>query len=524
MDAKPTHQKLKNVSGKYVRTDQNPTHVRLEDSVGYEKFVTVTTIKRHARYIFDETSNRYRVAINGENPTHYRLHTKFYRCGACDQLSQAYRPDTYDKSIKDTDFAYASEHQSCAHLKVKKGDGDIYQGRITGLVKCGSGFICPTCDAIHSDKKEKEINIALYEHYKNGGYVVMATHTVRHKKDYSLSHTLDGFSSVISKMRSGRFWKDFKEQFSLSGYIDSLEYKYTDANGHHPHRHTIFLFDQKPDLSKLKRCLVDKYRTLFKKEKGFNMPSYKHAIDLRLSLSSDQFHTFFDEYLEENSKEHSYSDQLPDKLVTELEGLSSYVCKGLDVSKPLADSLTNTGWTISTEVTHSSHKTAIEKNTNGGYKYTSTGLLLKYYAATKILNISGLSQELRSYFLKQMARFRDLYLEYSNCFKGRRSVYFSVGLKDRYNVKETLKELKDKDKLEELLRNIENPLVNLFNVSKQHLAIIAKHRLKNRVETMAAEVYMFSGSIDRTKAAIIDYISSFKEVERREVNIGDVCV
>lgn len=516
--AEGTHWKHPNKAGVYEPdTTDRATHVQLIDGSGFERYVPLSMIRKGG-YMFDDQINAYRKAMNNECKTHHRVSVKFYRCGACQQLSTAYRPDRVTGGdLTSSDYAYLADNVSTVRVMVEKKKDELYKAYLSGYVHCDSVHLCPTCQPIISEIKAKEVNIAIYEHYKRGGYIALVTYTLHHQKDYTLRKTLNGLTDAMGRLRSGKAWKAFKARHGILYSIDALESTYTESNGHHPHKHTVVFFNKKPDPRLFKKELFPRYKGIFKNMDGFRLPSKKSGIDVKVSLSSEQAHDFFN-----MNDEHKYGDMLPDEILADMKAVGDYICKGLDVEKSVSESISSGDWNVGTEVSKGHVKEPIyQKKMPGGQLvtgYTPVGLLLKYYFAVKALHDYELSDFERTHYLKQKERFKKLFLEYAVCFFGKPQTNFSNDLKAVYNVKETLQEIVDNEKS---VRQETSEINDLGGLEIFHLGLIAKHRLKNRVTSMVQEAYTFCQDGDKIFDTAIRYIEGFQDLDRQSLNIGD---
>lgn len=483
------------------------THLQITDSAGFDRFIPLTRGAgrrrsgiAHGKHI--ETENGFRRAASFEIATHYKLQPLFYRCGACQQLSKAFRPDRQEGDFNGNDYLYMDDNVSLASMDMRpKMDADtglatgLYDGLLSGMVSCNSVHTCPNCNPVMSDERALELNIAIYNHYKKGGYVLMVTWTCRHGLTDSLDHTLDGLKKCITSVKSGPRWADFKEKYSIVGVHSSLEYTYTTSNGHHPHVHDIFFLDSYPDVKKFKRSLFNRYYTQMKKAQGFRVPSYKYGVDVRVSLSEQQIRA---ECIDDKD---GYFD------LAKFTKLANYTTKGLDVDAELKTSIK--GWNLGTEVSKGMSKSPITKR-DSSTSYNPIGFLLKVYLADKIL-ATKISEADRVVYQNQRSKFKRLFREYALRFRGRSSCHWSKGLKMDLAVGSTLV-----DSGLTIMRDSVND-IHIMSTSLDQLKVIAKYKLKSKVEVYCSEVYTFTDCRERVKDSLEEYLKPWVELYEKDV-------
>lgn len=486
-----------------VSTDEKATHYFCKDSAGFDRYVSVSARKRGIRYgkhLLDENGEGRR-ANSFEHPTHFKLQPLFYRCGACQQLSQSFRPATIQGEFSGDDHLYISENVSVADVKLRhKPDVDgeksrLFDGAITGMVHCDAVHNCPYCQPIISEQRALEVNTGIYNHYKNGGYIAFVTWTCRHEKGFSLEKTLEGLTKAITRVKQGKRWQGFKERNGWIGQVRSLEHTYTESGGHHPHVHEIFFLSEKPDIKAMKKELFEPYYKIFKKMKGFRVPDYKYGLDIRLEASEQQLR-----------EEVINSDD--DFDLEKLTKLAEYCTKGIDVDAEISEAVSS-GWHLGQEMTKSGAKSPITKK-DGSISYSPVGLMYKAYFADKILSAgSNLSDGDRIKYQNQRSRFKALFREYCVRFRGRSQCRWSDGLRESLKVGETM-----------LANEIIKVRDDSFDIPVTHLtvdqlAIIAKFKLRSRVEHMAQESFAFCKDVERVKVDVLAFIDSFEGASNR---------
>ncbi|MGE7984721.1 protein rep, partial [Solibacillus sp. NPDC093137] len=144
----------------------------------------------------------------------------------------------------------SSEVEIWKHKQTKKA---FY----SGLMVCGSVWICPVCAAKISERRKTELELAFEQHKKNNGQIALLTLTFAHKKSDKLKDTLKKFSAATQKMMTGRAFHDIRLQMDMLGRIRVFEVTYG-ANGFHPHVHIALLYKNADvDLEQIKSKMYD---------------------------------------------------------------------------------------------------------------------------------------------------------------------------------------------------------------------------------------------------------------------------
>lgn len=117
------------------------------------------------------------------------------------------------------------------------------------LQTCKSVWLCPVCAVKIATERGYELSEALEREKYN---LLFVTFTLKHNKTDRLDHLLHGLNQSYRAIKSGRFWKDIKEEFGIYGGVTGLEITYG-KNGWHPHKHALFFIHNKIDDKKLAR-------------------------------------------------------------------------------------------------------------------------------------------------------------------------------------------------------------------------------------------------------------------------------
>lgn len=113
-----------------------------------------------------------------------------------------------------------------------------------GLMVCGSVWTCPPCAAKVSERRKLEVVQATDLHKAQGGGLYMVTLTTSHKRTDDLGDWLSRFSDARARMRRQRAYRELVQRMGHLGNVRALEVTYGDANGWHPHEHSLWLTDK----------------------------------------------------------------------------------------------------------------------------------------------------------------------------------------------------------------------------------------------------------------------------------------
>lgn len=240
-----------------------------------------------------------------------------------------------------------------------------------GLQTCKSVWVCPVCSGRISEQRRQELEYAIAENNHN---VLLVTYTLRHHKSDPLRDLLDILGKAQRRLKSGRFWQEFKKKYDWLGDVKGLETTYGD-NGWHPHNHVLMFVTRtltEDEINSLTAELREKWQHILWSIGGD--AEYEIGVDVKTGSK------YVAEYL-------SKFGRMPET--------------DLDAGK---------GWDKAAEVTKSNHK--IAKSKEG---LTPWGLLDEY---SKTGNEAA-------------AR---LFREYAEAMKGRNQLSWSRGLKAHFGI------------------------------------------------------------------------------------------
>lgn len=133
---------------------------------------------------------------------------------------------------------------SPVHLVKGENSGSLFY---SGLMKCGSVWRCPVCSYKITKRRQLEVFelsnkwLGLTElTSEKKGRLSFITLTLRHDKYDDLSTLLDLLTSEFRKFQRTKVYKRLENEHNIKGFIKTLEIKYSEKNGWHPHLHLLY--------------------------------------------------------------------------------------------------------------------------------------------------------------------------------------------------------------------------------------------------------------------------------------------
>lgn len=159
---------------------------------------------------------------------------------------------------------------------MQSGDGYYY----TGVMACGSVWSCPICRQKILAGRRDDISQAL----ESGLTPVMVTVTLQHTRQDSLTVLMDALNKALRRLKSGRWYQDFKSRYGVVASVTTLEIRWSRSSGWHPHKHMILFCDvdqvTDDDADLIQRDLTGRYAHLLSLSGHY--ASQYHGIDVRV--------------------------------------------------------------------------------------------------------------------------------------------------------------------------------------------------------------------------------------------------
>lgn len=259
-----------------------------------------------------------------------------------------------------------SEVEVWKHLKTEKA---FY----SGLMVCGSVWVCPVCAAKISERRKNELQLALSRHKLAGGFIALLTLTFSHKRTDKLKTMLERFSKATTKFMTYRQYHEIRQEMGIVGRVKVTEITYGE-NGYHPHAHIAIFYENETDLHQMLNRMYKLWATACKAV-GLTTAK-KYGLDLQ---GGDE--------------------------------VAAYLNK-------------HGNWSLEQELS----KAHIKKAKNGSMTPFDF---------------------LRAYLETEDEKYLKLFAEYVKCFKGKRQVHWSRGLKQHFEITDKTDEELAKEKVEQ---------------------------------------------------------------------------
>jgi hypothetical protein len=133
---------------------------------------------------------------------------------------------------------------------------DARRAYYRGLVVCGAIWQCPVCAAKITESRRHELSQCLDF---ISARCCLVTFTLRHTMEDSLKSLGDGIKQAYQSSFSGRWNRDFREEWGVVGSVRSLEVTYGE-NGWHPHYHVLLFVDPAWAVEDLEGEMLDQIR------------------------------------------------------------------------------------------------------------------------------------------------------------------------------------------------------------------------------------------------------------------------
>ncbi len=168
----------------------------------------------------------------------------------------------------------------------------------SGLMVCGSIWVCPLCAARISEHRRVEIEQAIARCLATGGAVYLTTYTIAHKNYDSLSTLLESFLAARKRLKQGRAAQALRKQFGVIGTISVREVTWSKLNGWHPHCHELVFCSAEIDAAEYDKVAREQWHKsvehegLSSNEHGFSVSrTYGSVADYVAKFGREPVHT-----------------------------------------------------------------------------------------------------------------------------------------------------------------------------------------------------------------------------------------
>lgn len=112
----------------------------------------------------------------------------------------------------------------------------------SGLVTCGSVWVCPVCAAKVLGRRSVEVGAGLLAWQQSGGTMALVTLTMRHHRGHGLGQELDALATAWRTVITSSVWRKWRRRLGSPGLVKVVEITHG-ANGWHAHLHFVLLLD-----------------------------------------------------------------------------------------------------------------------------------------------------------------------------------------------------------------------------------------------------------------------------------------
>lgn len=174
----------------------------------------------------------------------------------------------------------------CRQVLIPKAGVDIFERlkkfRYSGLLTCGSVWLCPVCAGRVSEERRAELTLAIEKNKELGGSAQLWTFTAPHYMGQSLRFLLAAVSKARGKMLNRKSYKAQILLLRLRGTVRALEVTYSYNNGWHCHFHVLAFMSMKASEYDLEE-IEDAFSVMWSKaclDVGLSAPSREHGVSV----------------------------------------------------------------------------------------------------------------------------------------------------------------------------------------------------------------------------------------------------
>jgi hypothetical protein len=162
----------------------------------------------------------------------------------------------------------------------------------TGTEICGSPWACSVCSAKIAQRRADEIRAAVDRWISEGGVCLFVTLTFPHARFDALAPMVQRFRRALELFRGGRGGAAINAALGRVGVIRALEITWGELNGWHPHSHEIWFC--RPSVVPLD-AIVERWADSAESA-GLARPSWAHGVRLDVVRSTEQASAALAEY------------------------------------------------------------------------------------------------------------------------------------------------------------------------------------------------------------------------------------
>ena len=200
------------------------------------------------------------------------------------------------RDIIQNDNCFQYRVNSCCRAVLIPGAGvDIYERlrkfHYSGLLTCGSVWLCPVCALKVSETRKQELKVAIEKNKELGGSAQFWTFTAPHHLGQSLKFLLEALGKARGKMLNRKSYKLQISSLGVRGTVRALEVTFSYNNGWHVHFHVLaFMNGASPEYD-LKQ-IEDVFSKLWAAacvDSGLGEPSRAHGVTVQNGSAADKY-------------------------------------------------------------------------------------------------------------------------------------------------------------------------------------------------------------------------------------------
>lgn len=161
--------------------------------------------------------------------------------------------------------------------------GRLLTAHVTNVARCGSPWACAVCAPVVRQRRAEEIDAALHRHLDGGGGALFVTLTLRHHRGDTLASRLDVIARSLHHVLSGEPWKRRRDALGYVGTIKAVEVTWGEANGWHPHSHSLLLTER--PVTEMERADLEQWMhgrwSAVAERRGLGTVTRAHGVDVR---------------------------------------------------------------------------------------------------------------------------------------------------------------------------------------------------------------------------------------------------
>lgn len=185
---------------------------------------------------------------------------------------------------------------------------ETHTAHFGGLEICGRVWACPVCSSRISSQRAKEIRAAVDQWTASGGKVFFVTLTVPHSRQDNLQDMVTKYRDALRRFRSGKAWDKLTTRAGFAGLIRAVEVTWGHANSWHPHIHELWLAENVEAIPI--GSVIHRWQNCAERA-GFERPSFEHGCKVEIAESTEQARARLAVYLTKIGEPEPPADSTP---------------------------------------------------------------------------------------------------------------------------------------------------------------------------------------------------------------------